>query len=368
MKKCIFHLPYKLDQNGKGARMVRPAKMIQAFKDIGYDVFVIEGWSSERRKKIAQAKRNILNGVKYDFIYSESNTSPMLLNDPHHMPTHPFLDFGFFRFASKHGIKTGLFYCDIYWKFDNYGEGLPSWKRISALYNYRYDVTQYKKTLAAFYVPGMKVLNYLDEPKLRAIAKELPPGADNIRAERGKRIIRDFHELPLTVFYVGGLGNHYRISELVKAIYETDDTRLIICCRREEWEKEKTAFEPYLNEKTEVIHKSSHELEPYYDQADICSLLFMNSEYMGMAQPVKAYEYLAHEMPVISTKGTDIGTFVEKNGIGWNIDYDADAIAKVLNTVKSNPEVLEKIRDNCRRTKADNLWTVRAKTVASDLK
>ena len=117
-----------------------------------------------------------------------------------------------------------------------------------------------------------------------------------------------------------------------------------------------------------MIHKSSHELEPYYDKADICSLLFKNSEYMAMAQPVKAYEYLAHEMPIISTKGTDIGSFVEKNGIGWNISFDAGAIADVFNAVKSDPEILETIRDNCRRAKKDNLWTERAKTVAADLK
>ncbi len=368
MSKCIFYLPYKLDKSGKGARMLRPRKMIQAFEAIGYDVFVIEGWSAERRKKIAQVKKDILNGVKYDFVYSESSTEPTLLTDPSHLPTHPFLDFGFFKFARKHGIKIGLFYCDIYWKFSTYGEGLPAWKKKAALMNYRYDVKQYKKTLDVIYVPDMKMCNYLNEPSLKAIAKELPPGADDIVIEKRDPGKRDFSKNPLTIFYVGGIGSHYRINELMKAVHEADDTKLILCCRETEWEKEKAVYEPYLDNKIEVVHKSSHELEPYYRDADICSLLFMSDEYRGMAKPFKAYEYLAHEVPVISTKGTAIGEFVEKNAIGWNIDFDAAEIRNVLDAVRKDPSVLDTIRENCSRVKRENLWTCRAETVAADLK
>ena len=56
MKKCIFYLSYKLDEHGMGARMLRPRKMIQAFIDIGYEVFVIEGFSSTRKVQIKELK------------------------------------------------------------------------------------------------------------------------------------------------------------------------------------------------------------------------------------------------------------------------------------------------------------------------
>ena len=370
MKKCIFYLPYKLDENGAGARMIRPRKMIQAFKDIGYDVFVIAGWSSERKTRIAQARRNILNGVKYDFIYSENSTMPTLLTDPGHLPTHPFLDFAFFRFARKHGIKIGLFYCDVYWKFDFYGKGLSKWKRELALANYKYDIRQYKKLLNAFYVPDFKMCDYLNEPELTKIARELPPGADNIAVTNGDRISatdRDYVKKPLTVFYVGGLGGHYQISELLKAVKMSENTQLILCCRDKEWEKEKPNLKPYMCDRVTVIHKNSDELEPYYAKADICSVLFQNTEYIDMAKPFKTYESIAHEIPVLSTRGTAIGDFVESSAIGWNIEFDANAIADVLSRIQANPEMLDEIRTNCRKAKAENLWTERAKTVADDL-
>ena len=363
MKRCIFYLPYKLEENGRGARMLRPKKMIQAFRDIGYEVFVIEGLSKERRARIHEIERRIKSGEKYDFMYTESHTVPTLLTDPHHLPSHPLLDFGFFRFVRNHGIKIGLFYCDIYWKFDNYGIGLPAWKKYGAILNYKYDIKQYRKYLDKFYVPDLKVCDYLSDGRLRAIASELSPGAENIKSRREKKS----KEFNLTVFYVGGLGSQYQIDELVKAISITDNTKLIICCREEEWAKERCNIEPYLCDRIEVIHKNGNELEPYYEEADICSLLFKKDIYREMAKPFKAFEYLAHEIPSLSTRGTAIGTFVEQNNIGWNIDFKADQIAETLNSIINNPAELAEKKNNCSMVKKSNLWTSRAQKVASDL-
>ena len=367
MKKCIFYLPYKLDEHGAGARMLRPRKMIQAFCDIGYDVFVIEGVSTTRRRQIREIKKRIRNGEKYDFMYTESHTEPTLLTDPNHLPTHPFMDFSFFRFVREHGIKIGLFYCDIYWKFDTYGAELPKWKKLGALINYRYDINQYKKYLNQFYVADMKVFFYLKENKLSVIAKELPPGAEDIKVKNRSYEYRNFNTQPLSIFYVGGLGNQYQIVELIKAIQQTEQTKLIVCCREAEWEKEKDKIEPYLCERVKIIHKKSEELKALYEESDICSLLFKNDIYIEMAKPFKAYEYLAHEIPVLSTKGTGIGAFVEENDIGWNIEYEAEAISNTLKEILSDPAVIERKRNNCKIVKNNNLWTTRAQQVASDL-
>ena len=105
MKKCIVYIPYKLEDKGQGARMLRPRKMVQAFRDIGYDVAMISGVSSERRGMIRDVKKRIAAGERYDFLYMETNTEPTLLTDPGHLPTHPFMDYGFFRFVKKHGDR-----------------------------------------------------------------------------------------------------------------------------------------------------------------------------------------------------------------------------------------------------------------------
>ena len=99
MKRCLFYLPYQLKEANR-ARMVRPRKMIQAFRDIGYEVFPVTGYAAERKEKIAEVKRMIRAGERFDFMYAEASTMPMLLTQPHHFPTHPFLDFGFFPLSA----------------------------------------------------------------------------------------------------------------------------------------------------------------------------------------------------------------------------------------------------------------------------
>ena len=366
-KKCIFYLPYQIDPIGNGARMVRPQKMIQAFSDIGYDVFVIQGYSRERKRLIKMVKQNIKNGEKYDFMYTESSTEPTLLTNPNHYPTHPFMDFRFFHYIKKQGMKIGLFYSDIYWKFEDYGRELAQLKKYIAIKNYKYDLRQYEKLLDVFYVPDLGVNEYIDSKYLRQIMSELPPGADNIAVNEKKSEKRDFAVDPLKIFYVGGLGGHYEIGKLIQAVSEVNHCQLTVCCRKEEFEKEKENFVGLLKDNIHIVHKSSKALEAYYENSDICSLAFENSIYMAMAKPFKAYEYLAYELPVISTKGTAMGTIVEENNLGFNIEYEVETIKKVLSTVINSPAILEEYRKNCATYKKKNLWICRAHKVEEDL-
>lgn len=80
-------------------------KMIEAFKECGYEVVVVEGYGKERKRQIKEIKSNILKGVKYDFLYSESSTMPTLLTEKNHLPLYPFLVFHFLRFARNMGLK-----------------------------------------------------------------------------------------------------------------------------------------------------------------------------------------------------------------------------------------------------------------------
>ncbi len=76
MKKIIFHLPMEIDKNRPSGSQIRPLKILQAFKNIGYKVDIVMGDVKTRKRQIKKIKRNISNGVKYDFLYSESSTMP----------------------------------------------------------------------------------------------------------------------------------------------------------------------------------------------------------------------------------------------------------------------------------------------------
>ncbi len=367
-KSCIFYLPYPLEKTGNRARQLRPRKMLMAFRDLGYRVFLIQGYSEKRKVRIRLLKELIESGVKFDFMYGETSTEPICLSDPRHLPTHPFLDFAFFRYLKKQGIPMGIFYCDVYWKFPVYRESVSGWRYLAAIACYKKELKGFPKVLTRLFLPDLRMCPYLECPEAEKIASALPPGADPVttpdRVQRGRR---SFSKNPLEIFYVGGIGAFYRLDALLSAIRPLQQVHLTICCRENEWETEKEKLLPLMTERVEVVHKNEDELGPYYEKADIGSLMFEAEEYRSMARPVKAYEYLGHHLPVIATEGTAIGDFARESGFGWSLPFQADAIRALLEEILADPKLLTEKRRKARTLAPMNLWTSRARQVEEEL-
>ncbi len=362
-KKCIFHIPNALYEKLASASQIRPKKMKEAFEHIGYDVDVVWGTAKERAITIKKIKKNIKNGVKYDFAYSESSTMPTLLTETHHLPSHPLLDFSFFAFLKKHGIKIGLFYRDMYWKFPPYKEAVRGLKYYGALVMYQYDLHQYNHLLTKFYLATLYAKKHLVNDIKDGLIDTLPPGCEkrSIRSGVTKK------GASLTLLYIGGLGNHYRMHKVFQVVKDKKEVMLIVCCREADWEKEKAEYIPFLSENISIVHKKGKELEKLYEKADICLTFFESDVYMEMAMPYKTFEYLSYGKPAISSIGTAFGEFIEKNDIGWQIEYTTEAFSELLNTIFRNPEQLEEKKQRCMEKIADNTWEKRAEKVAKDL-
>ena len=370
IKKCIFHVPNHIDDNGSSGSQVRPKKMIQAFKSIGYDVDVIMGYGAERKKLIKEIKHRINKGEKYEFLYSESSTMPTILTEKKHLPLYPCLDFNFFSFCRKKNIPIGLFYRDIFWKFPAYKEKNSLIKYLFALQAYRYDLIQYQKLVNKFYVANIKVLNYINNNKLNEKSDVLFPGAEyneNVVAKRKKYYNSLNPSDELNLFYVGGIGGDYQFIKLLQVIYNLDFVKLTICCRKFEWNEVKNQYKPYLNDRIEIVHEFDDELEKYYEKATLCMAFFELGEYRSLAMPIKIFEYLSHLTPIIGTKNTAAGEFIIKNDIGWSINYDTRELEKLLIYLNKNRnEIIEKHRHMLQVLNA-NTWETRAEKVATEL-
>lgn len=361
LKRCIFHIPNYIDKTSKSGSSLRPQMMLEAFENIGYRVDYVMGYGEERKKAIGKIKQNIKDGIKYEFMYAENATTPTLLTEKDHFPRYPFLDFDFFAFCKKNGIKIGLFYRDIYWKFPIYKESVPFVKRVIALAMFQYDLKKYRKYVDILYLPSERMKKYVDIP---ITYRALPPGCQDIR------VFGEKHEekrKELNLFYVGGVGKIYDLTKLLQVVKKLEFVKLVICCRQDEWRIRKKEYDSYLNERITVVHKSGNELEQYYDNADICSLFFESEEYRSFAMPIKLFEYLGHQKPIIATRETAAGDFVFENEVGWSIEYDATSLEELLNKLHENPEELEKMKKNIDDVLEKNTWKCRAAQVEKDL-
>ena len=364
-KRMIFHVPNYLDTNSKSGSSIRPFKMIKAFENTGYKVDSIMGYASRRQDVIEEIEENIINGVKYDFLYSESSTMPTSLTEKHHLPTHPFLDFCFFKFCKRHNIKIGLFYRDIYWKYDVYKDSVSPLKRTISTFFYKYDLCKYNKLLNILYLPSLKMAKvvYKDKPKM--IVKQLPPGISK------NSLPKNNSSNGLNLFYVGGITDNnglYDLTKLMKIVSIDKKIQLTICCRKDEWDKVESYYDKLLNSQIRIIHKQGNELSKYYNEASLCSLIFPFDEYRSFAMPIKLFEYLSYGKPVITTSNSAVSDFVKEKDVGFIVEYDDASIEKEIKKILSDKKLLSIKRKNIEKVMKNETWEERARQVENDLK
>lgn len=347
-------MPFSLDPNAKSASGIRPLKMLEAFKNIGYIVDVVEGTAIERKNKIKKIKCNIDNGKSYDFCYSESSTQPTLHTEPYSFIKHPFFEFNFLKHLKKHNIKVGLFYRDIYWCFPEYAD---SWKKKLYKYLYRYDLFCYNKYVDVLFLPSLRMKEFIPF-KMRMPVYELPSGSEIVETEINTK--EDGEKLE--VFYVGGIGNHYDLTMLCRCVAQVENMHLTICCRPADWEKVEGKYKPLLNTNIEIVHASGKELDNYYKRADLCSLFVEPGVYRTFAMPYKLLEFIGRGRPVLASNNTAAADFVEKNKAGFCIDYNEQSLLDFLKSA-TRPCLVD-MRGRILEIADKNSWRNRALEVA----
>lgn len=361
--RIIYHHPLPLNKNAQSASGIRPVRMLEAFEALGCKVDLVTGYSGERKRCIKHIKNNIKKGIKYDFVYSESSTMPTMLTDRHHLPLNPFIDSNFFSFCNNNSIPIGLFYRDIYWRFENYGVELNPFKKYLAKVAYLFDLWVYRKSLAKLYLPSIKMGEYVPLVK-STVLDALPPG-HSVNETKQDVFSNDQRGL-LKLFYVGGMSEHYRLHKLVAVVNRLPKVSLTICTRETEWLSVRSSY-PNLKENIRVIHESGETMQSYLNESDIAILFVEPQEYREFAAPVKLYEYLGFSKPILATRDTLAGDFVSENEIGWTLPYEEEVLRTFLEETLSDRSLLNSFRSRLGNLKSQHNWLARAEKVIKDL-
>lgn len=359
----IFHCPFPLSPQSTSASGIRPIKMLEAFRELGFHVDVVSGYSKERQKAVKQVERKITSGFEYQLVYSESSTMPTVLTDPNHLPLRPFLDACFFRTCQKNRIPIALFYRDIYWRFESYNKNLSFFKRNISKACYYFDLWVYKTYINRLYLPSLEMGKYIPcVPK--CVMGSLPPGHE---VDLKKVNNQSKKSSGLNIFYVGGMSDHYQMHKLFSSIAKNNnDITLTVCTRQSEWLSVKSTY-PNLTSNIQIIHKHGKEMVAHLLAADIVSIFVKPQEYWRFAEPFKLYEYLGYEKPIIVSQGTLAGSFVDKYKLGWSIPYEDEAICNLLEFLHKNPEEIDKIKQNMSKFSQCHSWRSRAEKVVSEV-
>lgn len=355
----IFHAPYPMADNPTSASRLRPLRMREAFKTLGYDIIDVSGTTPQRKQALKSLRKILKSGLRPDFLYSENSTQPNLFATSIKDGIAPTLDYRLMRQARQHNIPIGVFYRDIYWRFPQFAaKDLIS--RISPLLH-RLDMRGYQRNNAHLFLPSLKMAEVMGLDASQSFSA-LPPAGDD-----GSILPLPAQPSPLRLFYVGGIGGHYRLDKLIKAVAANRDIQMDLVTRESQWQ---AAIQADSNLKSENIHPhhlDSWQLTPLYERSQVAVLLVEPTPYRDFAAPVKLFEYISRGRPILASAGTEAARIVNKYDAGWVVDYEDEAIANILKHLQEHPEEIAEKAAKATAAAKENTWTARAVQVAQTL-
>jgi glycosyltransferase involved in cell wall biosynthesis len=368
MKKFIVYFPYKLRQQTSGSA-VRPVKILEAFQIFaekhGFEMISIHGETNERKKAFEDLYKNE-NPEDFLFCYMENATIPIWLSDDDHLPRKPFIDLKFLKYLHKNNIPLGVFYRDIYWKFNSLYKVKPIIKQ-AMRFLFRIELAMYKKYSKIFYLPSIYMNKYVGEKDEKVT--DLPPGGVDLLL-LGKKIKPETNISQ--AIYVGGINPRYGIYDTLKAFEELNQTKtkikLILICRKEEFSTYQELMKPYLNKEwIEIHHAFGEQLLPFYERADFGIVPIKRDTYNDFAVAVKLFEYISYGLPVLATNCLAQTDIVEKSKLGIIVPDNSEDILNGLKEM-SDLKCQEQYRENVKEALLnEHLWIHRVEKVYNTL-
>jgi glycosyltransferase involved in cell wall biosynthesis len=363
-KAVLVYFPFKLAEKADSGSKLRPLEMLKAFRQWGeeeqVDIIEINGSSEERTMQFNRLK----NEGKLDnlwFCYAENQTIPIWLTDPGHKPKKPFIDSNVFTFLKDRKVPMGIFYRDVYWKFDDLYplKGLKK-KVMQAIY--RREEKFYEKYASAIFLPSAAMGKYvtINQPKVA-----LPPGG---KKTEQMNVDKTFSHRGI---YVGGIANDdYGLPLLLDALENYPSNKMLpqltIVCRENEYNKLPEDQKQRLHILgVKLNHISGSELQELYRSMDYAYIPRLKSEYNNFSVPVKLVEYLSNGLPVVATDCEAQKAFIESGNYGVVCDDKRDALIQAIQTVEKENELY---RQNIQDTFLErNSWLARVRTVKNTL-
>ena len=333
---------------------VRPNAIYNAFLERGHNVYVLSGFAGRGEGK--QRKQEVIKAIEWaeanrpDICYIESSTYPMIHR----------CDYKIIRYLSQKGIPTAYFYRDLYRRFP---ELFPQRKGLyNKLKEYYLDYMQ-KKTdnilhkVNMVYFPSLEAMAYFKYSNMN----ELPPA--------GNLNFLPKHTNNKTCIYVGGVTEFYGYNLLMESFELLNrhriEYRLILVCRKEEYEKVSNERKP---EWLQVYHVSGDKLTSLYSQADIGLLALSDNEYANLSVGVKLFQYLSYGLPVLSTNVSAMSRLITENDFGEISENSVECYANAIKRMLNDDEQLERYRQAIHKNLSEkHLWVNRVDQIIDDL-
>ena len=366
MKSILLYYPFKMAKEANSGSKLRPKEMYKAFQQWGkshhVEVLLLSGDSKEREQTFDEWKAE---GKLDDllFCYMENQTIPFWLTDAGHIPKKPFVDQKVMKFLKSRDIPVGVFYRDVYWKFEELYP-LKGIKKTIMKSIYRLEEKFYEKYCEVIFLPSDAMGAYVDIHKQKVA---LPPGGKERDLTNKNGSVSEVAK----GLYVGGINNEdYGLFLLLDALEKANKDHpvcdLTVVCRQDEYDQLDEAKKSRLQKMNiSVKHLSGEPLNQLYQEVDFAFIPRYKSTYNDFSVPVKLVEYLSNELPIVATNCEAQKEIIESDGYGIICQDQAEDMAKAIVEMAAN---VSKYRDHIQATFIKkHSWVSRAEQVSEAL-
>jgi hypothetical protein len=354
--RVIFYHPAVVGGRISGSGL-RPKMMLQALKDRGHEVFEISGNLETRRKQVAELKKLVRSGERFEYLYFENLSSPLTMR----VVTLPWLklplplfnafDLRFILFCRRHAIKVAYFYRDIHWRFpDAYGGAIGPRRILAIRFFGLIELMFLRLFVKNVFVPTDEFGSLIRE-SYGLNPRPLQPGCILSRS------LREFDPAAkkLRLFYVGGCGPIYDPTVFFDGVGRSAaDLDFVYCTRPQEWSIYGKRYKK--PDTVSVVHLSGENLNTAYESADVCIYPLPPVGYGVLAHSFKVSEYVGQGKPIIAFAGTAVAGFIERHDIGWVVPYEASAVAALLDRLSQTRDEIAKKTANARALARESTW------------
>jgi len=356
MARLIFHYPRPVPDSPRSGSQVRVAAMLAGFQSNGADVVVVDGFGRERARKMRSITRAVRAGDRFDAVYGEFTTMPILLSDDHHLPTHPFADFAFLRQLRSSGAGVGVFYRDVHWQFRPHRERTPALKRWPALAAYRTEAVVLPRVVDTLFVPSALMADHVPGWRGHAKVVPLPPGSTT----------RNLPWTPidgLRLLYIGSVRSPvYDIEPLLRAVDADDRVSMTVCCR----EDEAFLVAPWSRHpRVSVVHEHGEGLIELYRNCDASCVAFPSHPYRDFMMPVKLFESIGMGRPILGTATDMAGKYIVEQGLGWAPPIEE--LGETISRLVKDPDQVRQAHARVVAAQPQHTWQARCEFVLDTL-
>jgi hypothetical protein len=352
--KIIFHYPGPLFTSTDTGEKKRPKKILEAFQSLNYDVTILTGHYQERYTQFQKIKNQI---SKFDFIYSENSNMPLSTTGKSKIPNLNSVDYQLFKLAKDANVPSGVFIRDVFWLVKETVKEKGLFKQVIGKILFNHEINHYRNCNSVFFIPADPFKTFLASSKHQNFSL-LPPGAELINFKKNE-------PSAITKFvYVGSCKPPvYQVTNGFQNILNCPNTHLTIISRANEHESIKSTLVAKQNNLT-IISASDLPLSEILQKQDIGLACIDQNEYWGLTIPIKIYDYIGHQMPILTFNNGETAKLIKTNQLGWVLE---NAI-EIPNFIKNlTPFEITQKSAVVKNYLKQNTWVDRAKYISTIL-